>query len=219
MLTSNITLLAFVITTFVIVKWIFGRVHRLGKPYKTQQLTLGVVTALLMGLVSHRLGCSPPLSSLIGLLLFTQYVSSVFRLSLHHNAELVVLPGLFEPGHVQIHLAKPEQKFTKAAYRELPVILEKLGQQGVETVTLSSPLFGKNDGELRERKTFNRIVGEYDPDPDWNKVSWYHVPLSTLTILFAKYIKRADTLKNAQINNWYQVTLTLNPTPQLSPIR
>ncbi|HFQ5065520.1 TPA: hypothetical protein ACGUVR_004070 [Vibrio vulnificus] len=137
-------------------------------------------------------------------------VTQVFCCQLQKDAKLVAIPSIRKRNLAQVHLASPKQAFDRQTYQELPVLLERLAELGIDTVTLTSPLFAK-EGQQRDLSRLQKHLSGVIENITVSKPPWYGAPLSMLALLFAKYGQQTHALSQVDITLWYQLTLTLKP--------
>ncbi len=126
------------------------------------------------------------------------------------NAKLAVVPHWRKKDTVAIHLQHPSDAFNTETYRELPVLLQELAKMNIRTVTLTSPMFGKN-GKLRPLTRFKRSLSNVVTDDNITSSSFsiLKTPLEGIVLGVTKYMKKAPALQNTDLSTQYQLTLTL----------
>ena len=143
-----------------------------------------------------------------GVLLIWVFAVLVFRLQASQKATLVVVPCLLRRAQAQVHLASPTQAFCKQTYRELPLTLHRLSQLGFKTVTLTSPMFAK-DEKLRTLERLKATLNHEIEHIEVKRLHWTTVPMGILSLTAAKYLQRAPSLRKVSVTRWHRITLTL----------
>ncbi len=139
------------------------------------------------------------------------YYVFAFQAKRSPTAKLTVVPHWRKKDTVAIHLQHPSDTFNTETYRELPILLQELAKMNIRTVTLTSPMFGKN-GELRPLTRFKRSISNVVTDDNITSSSFsiLKTPLEGLVLGLTKHIKKAPALKNTDLTTQYQLTLTLS---------
>ncbi|ELB2132121.1 hypothetical protein QNS33_004476 [Vibrio parahaemolyticus] len=136
------------------------------------------------------------------------YYVFAFQVKNSPNAKLTVVPNWRKKDTVAIHLQHASDAFNTETYRELPILLQDLASMNIRTVTLTSPMFGKN-GKLRSLTRLKRSVSSVTTDITSSSFSLFKTPLAGIVLGLTKYIKKAPALKNTDLTTQYQLTLTL----------
>ncbi len=183
----------------------------LSKNRYSATLLLGAVSMILMsipGLEFTILDCAA-----IAVGAMAAYFFLVFHATLSPDSLLSVTIHPFKSTHAKIHLASPTQSFNRQTYRELPAVVERLAKLGFTTVTLTSPMLGKNhtprDVGLLNVK-LKHLIHEIDSQPVKVRPS----PLDIMALWIAKYLQKSESVKKLNLYSWYQLTFTLK-TPDL----
>ncbi|EGQ9131364.1 hypothetical protein GA069_16105 [Vibrio parahaemolyticus] len=139
------------------------------------------------------------------------YYVFAFQAKNSPTAKLAVVPHWRKKDTVAIHLQHPSDAFNTETYRELPVLLQELAKMNIRTVTLTSPMFGKN-GKLRPLTRFKRSISNVVTDDNITSSSFsiLKTPLEGIVLGATKYMKKASALKNTDLTTQYQLTLTLS---------
>ncbi len=139
------------------------------------------------------------------------YYVFAFQAKNSPTAKLAVVPHWRKKDTVAIHLQHPSDAFNTETYRELPVLLQELAKMNIRTVTLTSPMFGKN-GKLRPLTRFKRSISNVVTDDNITSSSFsiLKTPLEGIVLGVTKYMKKASALKNTDLTTQYQLTLTLS---------
>lgn len=124
------------------------------------------------------------------------------------HAKLAVVPHWRKKDTVAIHLQHASDAFNAETYRELPILLQDLASMNIRTVTLTSPMFGKN-GKLRSLTRLKRSISSVTTDITSSSFSLFKTPLAGVVLGLTKYMKKAPALKNTDLTTQYQLTLTL----------
>ncbi|HDY8067276.1 TPA: hypothetical protein RQK90_004327 [Vibrio vulnificus] len=138
------------------------------------------------------------------------FATQIYCCQLQKNAKLVAIPSIRKCNLAQVHLTSPKQTFDKQTYQELPLLLGHLAELGIDTVTLTSPLFAK-EGQQRDLSRLQKHLSGVIENITVSKPPWHCAPLSMLALLFAKYGQQATALSQVDVMLWYQLTLTLKP--------
>ncbi|HHY0507436.1 TPA: hypothetical protein ACVU5Q_003700 [Vibrio parahaemolyticus] len=136
------------------------------------------------------------------------YYVFAFQAKNSPTAKLVVVPNWRKKDTVAIHLQHASNAFNTETYRELPILLQDLASINIRTVTLTSPMFGK-EGELRSLEHLERSVSSVVTNITPSSFSMFKTPLAGIVLGWAKHIKKAPALKNTDLTTQYQLTLTL----------
>ncbi|MGD1336109.1 hypothetical protein ACP6H1_27325 [Vibrio harveyi] len=147
------------------------------------------------------------LSAIASLILGAVYYHS-FHAQTHSNSKLVVTPHCFNNTVAALHLRKANDAFDSHTYRELPILLKELSKDGYRTVTMSSPMFGKN-GKMRNVKFLNQKLKKVGKVTGVKKAGAFGFPLGYLTLAFFKHFKKSPSLQSVDINHWYTVTVQI----------
>ncbi len=137
------------------------------------------------------------------------YYCFAFNVKSSPTAKLSVVPHWRKKDTVAIHLQHASDTFNAETYRELPILLQRLAEMNIRTVTLTSPMFGKK-GELRTLTHLRRSVAGIAKDITPTSFCIFRTPVTGLALGFTKYIKKASVLKNTTLTTQYQLTLTLS---------
>ncbi|EPZ5421664.1 hypothetical protein ACXOL9_004091 [Vibrio parahaemolyticus] len=136
------------------------------------------------------------------------YYAFAFNVKSSPTAKLTVVPHWRKKDTVAIHLQHASDAFNTETYRELPILLQDLANMNIRTVTLTSPMFGKN-GQLRSLTRLKRSVSSVTTDISSSSFSIFKTPLAGIVLGVTKYMKKASALKNTDLTTQYQLTLTL----------
>ncbi|ENP0827196.1 hypothetical protein ACCI36_004421 [Vibrio parahaemolyticus] len=136
------------------------------------------------------------------------YYVFAFQAKNSPTAKLVVVPNWRKKDTVAIHLQHASDAFNTETYRELPILLQDLASMNIRTVTLTSPMFGKN-GKLRSLTRLKRSISSVTTDITSSSFSLFKTPLAGIVLGLTKYMKKAPALKNTDLTTQYQLTLTL----------
>ncbi|HHB1578412.1 hypothetical protein [Vibrio parahaemolyticus] len=136
------------------------------------------------------------------------YYVFAFQAKNSPTAKLAVVPHWRKKDTVAIHLQHPSDAFNTETYRELPILLQDLANMNIRTVTLTSPMFGKN-GQLRSLTRLKRSVSSVTTDISSSSFSIFKTPLAGIVLGVTKYMKKAPALKHTDLTTQYQLTLTL----------
>ncbi|MDF5187735.1 hypothetical protein P3666_20955 [Vibrio parahaemolyticus] len=137
------------------------------------------------------------------------YYVFAFQAKNSPTAKLAVVPHWRKKDTVAIHLQHASDAFNTETYRELPILLQDLANMNIRTVTLTSPMFGKN-GQLRSLTRLKRSVSSVTTDISSSSFSIFKTPLAGIVLGVTKYMKKASALKNTDLTTQYQLTLTLS---------
>ncbi len=169
-------------------------------------LVLGAVSMAMMSIPG--MGFTTLDCALIALGAMGSYFFLVFNAKLSPDSPLSVTTHPFKSTHAKIHLASPTQSFNRQTYKELPAVVERLAKLGFTTVTLTSPMLGKNhtprDVGLLNVK-LKHLVHEIDTQPVKVRPS----PLNIMALWLAKYLQKSESVKKLNLYSWYQLTFTL----------
>ncbi|HHY0571721.1 TPA: hypothetical protein ACVU5J_003954 [Vibrio parahaemolyticus] len=136
------------------------------------------------------------------------YYVFAFQAKNSPTAKLAVVPHWRKKDTVAIHLQHASDAFNTETYRELPILLQDLANMNIRTVTLTSPMFGKN-GQLRSLTRLKRSVSSVATDISSSSFSIFKTPLAGIVLGVTKYMKKAPALKHTDLTTQYQLTLTL----------
>ncbi|MBE3866729.1 hypothetical protein HJ169_21820 [Vibrio parahaemolyticus] len=136
------------------------------------------------------------------------YYVFAFQAKNSPTAKLAVVPHWRKKDTVAIHLQHASDAFNTETYRELPILLQDLANMNIRTVTLTSPMFGKN-GQLRSLTRLKRSVSSVTTDISSSSFSIFKTPLAGIVLGVTKYMKKAPALQNTDLTTQYQLTLTL----------
>ncbi len=136
------------------------------------------------------------------------YYAFAFNVKSSPTAKLTVVPHWRKKDTVAIHLQHASDAFNTETYRELPILLQDLANMNIRTVTLTSPMFGKN-GQLRSLTRLKRSVSSVTTDISSSSFSIFKTPLAGIVLGITKFMKNAPALKNTNLTTQYQLTLTL----------
>lgn len=136
------------------------------------------------------------------------YYVFAFQAKNSPTAKLAVVPHWRKKDTVAIHLQHASDAFNTETYRELPILLQDLANMNIRTVTLTSPMFGKN-GQLRSLTRLKRSVSSVTTDISSSSFSIFKTPLAGIVLGVTKYMKKAPALKHTDLTTQYQLTLTL----------
>ncbi|HBC3544396.1 TPA: hypothetical protein KD020_003736 [Vibrio parahaemolyticus] len=136
------------------------------------------------------------------------YYVFAFQAKNSPTAKLAVVPHWRKKDTVAIHLQHASDAFNTETYRELPILLQDLANMNIRTVTLTSPMFGKN-GQLRSLTRLKRSVSSVTTDISSSSFSIFKTPLAGIVLGVTKYMKKASALKHTDLTTQYQLTLTL----------
>ncbi len=136
------------------------------------------------------------------------YYAFAFNVKSSPTAKLTVVPHWRKKDTVAIHLQHASDAFNTETYRELPILLQDLAKMNIRTVTLTSPMFGKN-GQLHSLTRLKRSVSSVTTDISSSSFSIFKTPLAGIVLGVTKYMKKASALKNTDLTTQYQLTLTL----------
>ncbi|EIA1590139.1 hypothetical protein K6837_004108 [Vibrio parahaemolyticus] len=136
------------------------------------------------------------------------YYVFAFQVKNSPNAKLTVVPHWRKKDTVAIHLQHASDAFNTETYQELPILLQDLASMNIRTMTLTSPMFGKN-GKLRSLTRLKRSISSVTTDITSSSFSLFKTPLAGVVLGLTKYMKKAPALKNTDLTTQYQLTLTL----------
>ncbi len=136
------------------------------------------------------------------------YYVFAFNVKRLPTAKLAVVPHWRKKDTVAIHLQRASDAFSTETYRELPILLQDLADMNIRTVTLTSPMFGKN-GQLRSLTRLKRSVSSVTTGITSSSFSIFKTPLAGFVLGLTKHIKKAPALTNTDLTTQYQLTLTL----------
>ncbi|TNZ85635.1 hypothetical protein CGK40_24960 [Vibrio parahaemolyticus] len=136
------------------------------------------------------------------------YYVFAFQAKNSPTAKLAVVPHWRKKDTVAIHLQHASDAFNTETYRELPILLQDLANMNIRTVTLTSPMFGKN-GQLRSLTRLKRSVSSVTTDISSSSFSIFKTSLAGIVLGVTKYMKKAPALKHTDLTTQYQLTLTL----------
>ena len=140
------------------------------------------------------------------------YSMFAFHAKLTPDSRLSIQPHLVKPTHAQVHLAHSNQAFDYQTYKELPVVLKRLAELDIQTVTLTSPMFAKKQRQrsiARLEAQLADVVRELDIKP----ISKWRVGVGVVNLYISKHWSKTSPVKKLDITTWYQVTMTLKSTP------
>ena len=125
------------------------------------------------------------------------------------NAKLVVTKPLLSRT-ATLHLKAPYQGFDRQTYRELFALVESLPQYNVEKLSLNSPMFYDNKGELRDMNVLEKGLNKRGARLSHSPAGAFDCLLGKISMLLSTDQQKKAGLANINLRNWHTLNIIFN---------
>lgn len=131
------------------------------------------------------------------------------ELRLNSDSELVVTKSLFG-SCAEIHLRNPYQSFTRRTYQELLRLVEYLPDKGIKRLKLTSPMFYRADGTLREFSTLEKLLAPKNAILSSYKAKPWRNLLGQLSMIVDGGKAKKEKISNINLNKWHVLDIQIS---------
>lgn len=130
------------------------------------------------------------------------------ELHISPNAKLVITKPLLSHTAI-LHLKAPYQGFDKQTYQELFTLVEYLPRHGVNTLSLTSPMFYNKQGQLRSLKLLEKGLNKRGARLSHSPAGVFDCLLGKISMLLSPNKRKKAQKSLIDLLRWHNITLHL----------